>query len=96
MFQKVWSDTAEFITSTEKQNVVQCGKSEIYTEISITTENYFSLSMAIWLNIDIFYFARTATNRAKKKSTAVNIQKKNYFIQTTSHLCAKTRGKECI
>ena len=35
MFQKVWSDTAEFITSTETQYVVQCRKPEIYmyTEI---------------------------------------------------------------
>lgn len=95
MFQKVWNDTAEFITSTEKQFVVQCRKSEIYTE-TIITEHCFSLRMEIWLNIDIFYFASTATNWAKKESTAVNIQNKNYFIETTSHLCAKTRGKECI
>jgi plasmid maintenance system antidote protein VapI len=70
---------------------VQCRKSEIYTEIIITTEHYFSLRMEIWLNIDMFYFASTATNRAKKrKSTFVNIQKKNYFTQTTRQLCAKT------
>jgi len=95
MFQKAWNDTAEFIISTEKQYVVQCRKSEIYTEI-IITKHCFSLRAEIWLNIDIFYFASTAINWAKKKSTAVNIQSKNYFIETTSHLCAKTRGKERI
>jgi len=52
--------------------------------------------MEIWLNIDIFYFASTATNRAKKKSNAVNIQNKNYFTQMTSHLCGISWGKEHI
>jgi hypothetical protein len=55
------------LLSTEKQYVVQYQKSEIYREIIIITEHYFSWRMEIWLNIDIFYFASTATNRAKKK-----------------------------
>jgi hypothetical protein len=67
MFQKVWRETAEFITSTEKQYVMQCRKSVIYPEIIITTEHYFSLRMEIWVNIDIFYFVGAATYRAKNK-----------------------------
>jgi hypothetical protein len=95
MFQKVWSETAEFITSTEKQYVVQCRKSEIYPEIIVTIEHYFYLRMEIWVNIDIFYFVGTATYSPppppppQKKSTAVNI-KKNYFIKTSGHLCANS------